>query len=105
MKLATLLLGGIAFVGLAIGVGCEADVDTASNQPPSNVTIENNYDDDRPRNDVRYGTPERDQNIRIETNENNTFEADEADRNVDIEEDINIDRDYDSDVDRDVDID
>lgn len=100
MKLATLLLGGIAFCGLAIVTGCEADVDTASDQPPSNVTIENNYDDREPQ-DVRYGTPERDQDIRIETHESNTYEAGEADRDVDIDEDINIDRD----IDRDVDID
>ena len=103
MKLATLLFSGVAVTGLAIFAGCEADVDTASDAPPTNVTIENRYEDRQP--DVRYGTPERDQDIRIETRESNDYRFDDADRDMDSDVDIDEDIDIDRDIDRDVDID
>ncbi len=79
MKTAKYCLGALMAAGLAVSIGCEADVDTASNQPPSNVTIENRYEDRNP--DVTYSTPERRQDIRIETSEQNDFdiEADDPD--------------------------
>lgn len=104
MKLASLLMGGIAALGLLIAVGCEADVDTASSQPPSNVTIENRYEDRDP--DVRYGTPERDQNIRIETSEQNDFDIepdDPDDRDWEIEADGDSEVEYESETNLEVD--
>lgn len=92
MKIVSLLLGAIVATGLAVSMGCETDIDTASSQPP--VIIENRYEDRE--SDVRYGVPERDRDVRVEADR-------DTERDVDIDEDIDID--IDRDIDRDVDVD